>query len=141
VFGRPKRDDIKAAYQRYDDADLQTVTPEVALRGGPIAGNPAWAWVAVSVAFVFYMLWLLFARPGRGAAQATGKVLAMPQQVTPFTVLGLLQEIAARTRLDAAQQAQLAADIARIEACHFARAADPSLDLAAVARTWLRTAV
>jgi hypothetical protein len=64
----------------------------------------------------------------------------MPTHVTPFTVLALLQQVAARARLDAEAQQRLATDIARIEAAHFSRAADPSLDLQAVATAWLRTA-
>jgi hypothetical protein len=49
--------------------------------------------------------------------------------------------VAARTSLDEAQQQILRADIARIEQCHFGRAEDPNLDLAAVAQTWLRRCV
>jgi len=43
--------------------------------------------------------------------------------------------------LAAPEQQALAADIARIEACHFGRQSDPDLDLAAVARNWLARAV
>ena len=53
-------------------------------------------------------------------------------------MLGLLQRIGAETRLDEAQRSALAADLARIEACHFGRGQDPTLDLEATARRWLQ---
>ena len=43
--GRPQRADRYAHAQRYDDADLETVTAEVALRRVITASNPAWVWV------------------------------------------------------------------------------------------------
>ena len=51
------------------------------------------------------------------------------------------RQVRARVRLDTEAQQRLADDIARIEASHFSRATDPSLDLQAVATAWLRTAV
>ena len=55
-------------------------------------------------------------------------------------MLALLHQIGAQRKLDDAQKQKLAADIARIEACHFDRAQDPTLDLEAVARGWLQNA-
>lgn len=136
VFGRPLRDDVKAVYQRYDDADLATVSPEVALGAAPSGPVPVVAWVLLGFALLAYFAWFFLAAPAR-ASSADGPSLQLPQNLTPFTVLALLQQIAQR-RLDESTRAALTADIARIEACHFGRAQDPDLDLAAVATTWLR---
>ncbi len=140
VFGKPLAEATKAVYQRYDDADLATVSPEVALGRALAAPTPVWAWVLLGAAFVAYAVWFFVSRPTGGGAERAGRLLQMPRQVTPFTVLALLQEVGARARLDDAARQALAADIARIEASHFGRAPDPTLDLDAVARTWLARA-
>jgi hypothetical protein len=139
VFGKPKVDGMRAVYQRYNDADLATVAPEVALTGVLFADNPVWAWVLVGLGFAVFFGWLLFARPAAGGSAATAAGLAMPQQITPFTVLGLLQQIGSRRRLDATTAQALAADVAKIEGACFGRNPDPALDLKALAERWLRT--
>ncbi len=137
VFGKPKVEGVKAVYQRYDDADLATVSPEIAL-GSALAGrNPKWLWILLGVALVAYLGWFFFWKPAARGQLGPSHGLQMPTQVTPFTVLSLLQQIAARGRLDESAKQSLAADIGRIEATHFGRATDATLDLAAVARTWL----
>jgi hypothetical protein len=140
VFGKPKLDGITAVYQRYDDADLQTVSAEVALSGLRPAADPVWAWVLIGIAACAAFVWLFFARPKPSTAQPR-ELLQMPAHVTPFTVLALLQRVEATANLSAEARAALAADVQRIEACHFGRAADDGLDLAAVAEQWLRRAI
>ena len=141
VFGKPKLDEVKVTYQRYNDADLETVDPDIALAGGFGSGNPTWAWVLVGVAGFVYLLWFFLWVPGGGSAVRQGVVLAMPKHLTPFTVLGLLRQIDTQVRLEADAKQQLGQAIRRIEECHFGRAADPSLDLKAVAEEWLRRAI
>jgi hypothetical protein len=141
VFGKPTLEDLKVVYQRYNDADLETVSPEVALSGGLGSGNPTWAWVLVGIAGFVYLLWFFLWTPGGRRIAGPAVMLAMPKHVTPFTVLGLLRQIDAQVRLDAAEKQQLAGAITRIEACHFGRAEDPSLDLKAIAEEWLRRAI
>jgi hypothetical protein len=139
VFGKPRDADTKAVFQRYNDHDLETVSPEVALTGHYGGNSLTWLWVLLVVGVLAAGAWFLF-RPAR-ADLSDQSGLHMPKQINPFTVLGLLQQVAARTSLDEAQQQILRADIARIEQCHFGRAEDPNLDLAAVAQTWLRRCV
>jgi hypothetical protein len=136
TFGQPKVAGCKAVYQRYDDADLATVSPEVAL-GQVAPRDPVWAYVVLALAFVAYFAWFFLsnAKTGGGAAAAA---LAMPANVTPFSTLAVLMAVAARARLDAAGQRELAADQARIEAACFGRAHDPALDLRAIAEKWIR---
>jgi hypothetical protein len=135
TFGKPKVADCKAVYQRYDDADLATVSPEVAL-GQVAPRDPAWAYVVLALAFVAYFAWFFLSKAKAGAAAAPA--LTMPATVTPFSTLAVLMAVAARARLDAAGQGELAADQARIEAACFGRADDPALDLRAIAEKWIR---
>jgi len=139
VFGKPRDEATKAVFQRYNDADLETVSPEVALTGHYGSKSLTWLWVLLGIVVIWLGAWFLF-RPARARVTDNGG-LHMPKQVNAFTVLGLLQQVAARTNLDETQQQNLRADIARIEQCHFGRAEDPNLDLAAVAEQWLRRCV
>ena len=135
TFGKPKVADCKAVYQRYDDADLATVSAAVALvQVAP--RDPAWAYVVLALAFVAYFAWFFLSKAKAGAA--AGPALAMPADVTPFSTLAVMMAVAARARLDDAAKRELAADQARIEAACFGRADDPALDLRAIAEKWIR---
>lgn len=140
VFGKPSLDGITATYQRYDDADLATVAPEIALLRGHGNPNPAWAWVLVGVAACAFLLWFLLWPIGGRGAEAPAALLHMPARITPFTVLGLLHEVGKSGKLDAAKRRELALAIDRVEQVHFGRAADPALDLKRLAEEWLRAA-
>jgi hypothetical protein len=135
VFGKPRDAATRAIYQRYNDADLETVSAEVALRGLERGGSPAWLWIVLGLGFTVFFGWM-FASRLQGSADTGPRGLPLPQHLTPFSVLALLEEVARRAPLDADSKQQLAADVARIEQVHFGRAADPSLDLAAVATRW-----
>lgn len=140
VFGKSKLEGTKVVYQRYNDADLETVSEEVALSGGRGGGAPLWVWILLGVATVAYGGWFAWSRPGRGRTAGEASALRMPQRLTPFTVLALLEQIRDGGRLDEQSRGAIAGDIARIEACHFGRAQDPALDLGAIATDWLRRA-
>jgi hypothetical protein len=140
VFGKSRVPDAKVVFQRYDDADLATVKSEVALGYVARAGNPPWAWVLVGLASALFAGWFAFGRALRGEVRRAAPTLAMPEHVTPFSVLALLEAVAARGRLDDAAKQALAADVARIQQTHFGRGGDPSLDLHALAKHWLARA-
>ncbi|MCA8976766.1 MAG: hypothetical protein KDC98_18735, partial [Planctomycetes bacterium] len=139
-FGRPRSDDITAVYQRYSDADLETVDAEIALSGGGDQGVPTWFWFAFAAALVLYTIWFFAVKPGGRAGTARATLLHMPSTVTPFSILVLLREIEAKAALSEADRGQLRAAIGRVEACHFGRDDDPTLDIEALAREWLRRA-
>ncbi|MCB9879128.1 MAG: hypothetical protein H6835_16150 [Planctomycetes bacterium] len=139
-FAKPRIEGVKATYQRYNDADLETVPAEVALNGLLRGPDPLWVWLLLGAATVAFVLWFVLYRPGGTAVERVDTGLRMPEQVTPFTVLGLLQRIAGRSSLDAAQQQRLQDDIRRIEEAHFGRADDRALDLGGIAAEWLRRA-
>ncbi|MBM3973580.1 MAG: hypothetical protein FJ301_05715 [Planctomycetes bacterium] len=134
TFGKPKVDGCKAVYQRYDDADLATVDPQVAL--GQVAAEPLWAYFVLAATFAAYFGWFFLIR-AKAPGGAAGPAIAMPETVTPFSTLAVLAAVAARARLDAAGQRELADDQARIEAACFGRADDPALDLRALAAKWI----
>ncbi len=140
-FGTPKLEDMATTYKRYDDADLETVTAEIALRRGPIGSNPWWAWILVGAGLALYLAWFFFAKPAEGDAAQRDGGLRMPEKVTPFTVLALLDAVRASARLGDEQRAQLDADAHAVEAGHFGKGAEdgaaPDVDLDGIARRWL----
>ena len=143
-FGAPKLEDMATTYQRYDDADLETVTAEIALRRGPMGSNPWWAWILVGAGLALYLAWFFFAKPAEGDAAERDGGLRMPEKVTPFTVLALLEAVRASARLGDEQRAQLDADAHAVEAGHFGKGAQdgaaPDVDLDGIARRWLAAA-
>jgi len=142
-FGAPKLEDMATTYQRYDDADLETVPAEIALRLGRVGTNPWWSWLVLLAGGALYGFWFFFSKPREDAADGHEVGLRMPEAVTPFSILALLHEIRTSGGLPAAQQAQLEAEIHRIEISHFGKgAADggDAADLEAIARHWLNRA-
>ncbi len=135
-FGEPRDEAFVASYQRYADADLETVSPLVALQARLRVENPWWAWLLLGLALVAYCIWF-FSKPAAGRGPAASAELTLPRHVTAFSVLGLLREIAARGRFPVADRELLAADIRRIERRHFERGDDEAIDLTAVATRWL----
>ena len=141
-FGAPKLAGMTTTYQRYDDADLETVASEIALHRRLDRSNPWWAWLLFTIAVVLYSVWFLFAKPASGEVVTDDDALRMPGSVTPFSVLALLHQIRGRGRLSESALAQMDADIHRIEAGHFGKDSedhDP-VELADVARRWLSSA-
>ena len=141
-FGQPKLDDMTTTYQRYDDADLETVPAEIALRRGPIGTNPWWAWVLLVAGAVLYFVWFRFAKPSDDGDASAAGALQMPETLTPFSVLALLHQVRTHGGLPAEQLAQLEADERRIEASHFGKSEGvvDEVDLEAIVRHWLSRA-
>lgn len=137
VFGRPRSDELTAVYQRYADADLETVDASIALAGGRGGGVPAWAWVVLGIALALFFVWFFAVKPGGSATTSREAIVQMPATITPFSVVVLLREIESKATLTPDDRQLLADAIQRIEACHFGRDEDPSLDLEAVAREWI----
>jgi len=140
VFGRPIDDDITAVYQRYSDADLETVDAEIALAGIDRNFVPVWFWIVFGAALVVYVIWFFRVKPGGRVTGDGSGLLTLPGNITPFTVLVLLRDIESRVALTDEDRRQLVSTIRRIEECHFGREQDSALDLEAVAREWLSRA-
>lgn len=138
-FGEPILDGVTSTYQRYDDADLETVTAEVALRRVITASNPAWVWVMLVLAVIAYVAWFFYPA-SRGGQQSSQNALRMPEQLTAFSVLALLGEIRAVAPLSESQKEKLDADMLRVEQSHFAKSDSGELQLDKIASHWLSRA-
>ncbi len=138
AFPTPKHDGITVLRQRYADADLVAAEPIVELLAQYGTPRSTWPW-ALGIGLAIALLAFAFTRR-KSVAPATTSGLHMPEKVTAFTVIGLLQQVRASGALDAAADADLAAAIARIEAGFFAADADAALDLHELAAHWIERA-
>lgn len=136
-FAAAKRDGTELTYQRYQDADLANARPEVDLEETYGAASHDWlVWALSGLAFVVVVAigaWR-FRRPAR-QVQAAWK---LPENLTPFTVLGFLKRIQQNTGLDKNQEEELVRSIALVENRYFAVDADGKPDLKNIAEDWLR---
>ncbi len=128
-------------YQRYADADLAKVGPEVVLESRYGQPTYAWAWwLAAGVllaALAAAGVTALFRSFSRRVKPSRYQV---PEVVTPFTVLGLLRAIASHDGLAATQQQEIARSIQELERHYFADANGSALDLKTIAETWVARA-
>jgi hypothetical protein len=139
-FASAKVDGAEMTYQRYVDADLAKVGPEVALEERYEQPKYAWLWWTggglLGLAFLAVAIWTLRSRPEKAVTQR----YRMPELVTPFSVLGLLREIHQNNGLPAPQLQELAGSIERVERHYFAESDGEPLDLHQLAETWIRRA-
>ncbi len=139
-FTSAKVEGAEMVYQRYVDADLAKVGPEVSLEERYAQTRYAWIWWTggglLLLAFAAAAIRILRSGPKRVAATR----FQMPKPVTPFSVLGLLREIQHNNGLPAPEMHELAGSIERIERHYFAESDGEPVDLQRVAETWIRRA-
>jgi hypothetical protein len=139
-FGAAKVDGAELAYQRYVDADLAKVGPEITLESRYEQARHAWLWwlggSLLGLAIMTVVIRILRSRPTRALARR----FEMPELVTPFSVLGLLRAIQHHNGLPAPEMQELAGSIANIERHYFAASDGASIDLKQVAEAWIRRA-
>jgi len=139
TFPAPKVETAETTYQRYVDADLAKVGPVVNLEeryGDPSQARLWWTLGLAGVALaVGAGLLVRVLRPRK--PKAVAERYAMPDPVTPFTVLGLLRDIHHHNGLSAPKKQELAASIRTLEAHYFAGPTSDAPDLRQIAETWL----
>ncbi|QDV09762.1 hypothetical protein Poly30_53220 [Planctomycetes bacterium Poly30] len=138
-FAAPTDESIQTLYQRYDDADLMTAELEVNLEHAYETKKPFdWRWLLLipGLAAVFWMLWAVV-KGDRPAEAAKG--LQVPDDVTPFTVLNLLQEVRSSPRIGDAERRDLDAAVIRIETHYFGEVQNGAApDLRSIAHDWVK---
>jgi hypothetical protein len=137
-FARALPERAEVVYQRYQDADLVGAQPEVPLEGAYGGSGHRWVLVAAGAGLALViaaalLVWLR--RRLRGPAAAR---VALPQRLTPFTVLVLLRHVLAAGSLDGAARAELERAIADLERRYFAEeeAGAADVELRSLAERW-----
>lgn len=136
-FGLPKNEAYEVTYQRFDDADLVSVDPEIMLQQE--YGTPERSWLLPIVGGVALLLLLgvAFKLVTRKTQTVSTARYQMPEQITPFTVLGLLKDIERNNGLSPAGKQELGSSISRLEHYYFEAPEGEEPDLSEVARRWV----
>lgn len=138
AFGAPKLNVQEVVYQRYNDADLVAVDQVVSLDEDYGKVSYAWAgWLGLAVVGVLG-LGLAVALVSRKPADADRARFHMPDQLTAFTVLGLLRQIEAENGLTPNGKQELAESINRLERHFFSDQQAEPPDLRQIATNWLK---
>lgn len=143
-FGEAKQDGVAMTYQRYQDADLAAAAPEVDLVEHYGRRSYTWAWWSAGAALVLLGLTAWAARRLRRRRPAAER-WRLPEPLTPFTAIALLERIRAEGGLDEPGRQKIDQSIRRLEERYFAEAdgapnGDGAAELRDVTLGWLREA-
>ncbi len=106
-------------YQRFVDADLESVEESISLEEQYGETSNAWIWWTVGIALgSVALLGLIIALIPQEKTERKAR-FAVPEEVTPFTVLGLLKDIEANNGLTPKRKEELSTSINRIESYYF----------------------
>jgi hypothetical protein len=142
-FATAREDGAELVHQRYVDADLAKVGPEVILEsryGEPTRARAWWLGGGLTLAAltIAAAVALIRARPRESGAAR----FQVPEPLPPFSVLGLLRDIEHGNGLPALQLQELNSSIEQLERHYFAGTdgRDGEPDLRAIAEAWVRRA-
>lgn len=142
-FGEPQLDHLhEVIYQRYNDADLARVEPKIALEERYAKTDLSrWLWIAAgTVAALLVIAGILVALLSGRKPTVQKDEFAVPERITPFTVLHLLERIEQHNGLDATGRQKLRESRNRIEQFYFDESEAAPPDLEEIAETFARQA-
>lgn len=123
-------------FQRYVDADLQSVAEEVSLEAVYGKASNRWLWwaaggVGLAGFVVVAVLVVVLTRPKPAA------VRRLPEGLDPFVAAAILREMRARPEVTDAQRAAIDADVAAVEVSYFSGGSGgPAPDVRALVERW-----
>lgn len=139
-FPKPLAEGGEVLYQRYNDADLATVTQTISLEQqyGEV-GRP-WLWATIvavpAIGLIAFGIWRVSTR----SAKPVARRFQTPATLTPFSVLALLRNIQQNDGLSPDMHRELAGSIQSLERHYFADPTVPAPDLRSVADSWVARA-
>jgi hypothetical protein len=142
TFAEAKEPEAKLVYQRYDDADLAKVeATTVQLERSYGKRGLAWLWWAGGGALALLAAAGVAWRKLRNRRPADTGRWKLPQPLTPFTAIALLERIHKEAGLSEAQRDELTASIRRLERHYFAATnGEADMNLREVAQGWIQRA-
>jgi hypothetical protein len=150
TFPQPKSADVQTAFKTYEDLDPVEAAATVTLVEGEAAAEiarpnyTAWALGTVAGLAAVGLIWVVNVRRHASGATAAPPRFTMPHNVTPFTVIALLQRIQADVdvKLADAERTELRRNVADLERAAFATDVKPVAvdDLQSLATRWIRAA-
>ncbi|MEZ6019665.1 MAG: hypothetical protein R3F17_06035 [Planctomycetota bacterium] len=141
AFGTPRQEGVQDLHQRYNDADLEVVEGSAHLVGAYEGGQANWwvPWLVLGGLVLFAgLLWFVLSPK---APEPVAAKMALPNTLTPFTVVGYLRQIQRNNHLAEHQKVELDATVSRIERYYFDEQRNGNQpDLAAIAKEWQKRA-
>ncbi len=138
-FASTKVDGAELLYQRYVDADLETVEPVVSLAASygerDLGSITRWA-VGLGALLVLVVVAVSIARRPRQRALADDR-FRMPETLSAFTVIGLLRDIDSQNGISAEHRRELQTQISQLEEHYFRNDGGADPDLRTLAETWV----
>jgi hypothetical protein len=150
-FPTPKGEAKEVNYQRYDDADMIDATETISLvQEVGKKKLPWWVWPAVGAAVFLLVIGIMIAIRLNKQPVKRSITYRMPKQVTPFTVISLLQRIRDNEKLSRKRRSEIDSSIENLESHYFATEAGGPVEATAegevaakkpslkgIARTWI----
>lgn len=140
TFGLPKNQEHEVTYQRFDDADLVSVEPEIMLQQEYGTPERSWLLPILGGIALLLLLGMAFKLVTRETQTVTTARYQMPEHVTPFTVLGLLKDIERNNGLSPTGKQELGSSISRLEHYYFEAPEGDEPDLNDLAQRWVNRA-
>ena len=140
TFPTPKTETKEVIYQRYQDADLASVGPEIILMATYGKASSAWQWMLLILLVVGAAGFALYRTGNATLPETMTRELAMPDPLTPFTAIGVLKKIKKQADLSEEDSAKLAATLRSLEADFFSPESRELPDLRKTLRPWLEKA-
>ena len=140
AFASPRIEGTETIHQRFVDADLEQVEATVDLE--ETYGEADRGWVLLRDRRCPPGRWHSSASspgasPGGRVRTTTEERFRVPENVSAFTVLGLLRDIEANDGLSQPQRVELAGQIQELESCYFAEVEREPADLRTIAERWV----
>ncbi|HYO09438.1 MAG TPA: hypothetical protein VER17_10740 [Tepidisphaeraceae bacterium] len=141
-FPQAKSTDVKVLFKRYADADVADVDPQVAVTGLPLGKGRGWLWATVALVLVAAAVaTMLLLRRRRKIDAPPPQPYAVPQHVSPFTVIDLLKRMEhdPEIGLSPAQREQLTGQILHLQEKFFSPKpnGEAAPNLSAIASHWV----
>ena len=137
AFPAPFESVKEVIYQRYQDADIASVGPELILMAG--YGNPpsGWQWMLLIVFLVFGVGYGIYRLGLKGEPEIASAEILLPDPLTPFTVLGVLKKIQSDADISEDEKLELSILMNSLEDQFFSPDAQSGQDLKEVLMPWL----
>jgi hypothetical protein len=136
-FGLAKVD-ADTTFQRYRDADVEKVDREIDLQRSYGEARLGWHVWAIGGSAIVALFALCAAAIWIGMRQKGTTRAALPDKLTPFTVIDFLSRVRANPKLTVTQKTEIDHAIAAIEACYFDSGTNGhTIDLKDTVQRWL----
>ncbi|MEC8907145.1 MAG: hypothetical protein VX407_08350, partial [Verrucomicrobiota bacterium] len=130
-------------FQRYDDADLVATSQTILLEQRYGQKNSKWIGLALLVVLILGAITVILKKRSLASSGNMEKIpdFYIPNEITPFSVLGLLRKINEEKDFPDNVQLQLNESIASVEKQYFDREDERSLNLKDIAEEWVNRAI